>query len=134
ASAAAYPENDAESKHRMAALISNFSISLKEHLRSGVKIEELIFLSDDDKREYPLKGHIPNHISLQIHRLIEKMHRSEKITPEDFLNIKPHTQALLDILGACERIKKTPIPFSYSVYMKIFITVYGVLLPFALIL
>ncbi|MBK7426295.1 MAG: hypothetical protein IPI60_04290 [Saprospiraceae bacterium] len=61
------------------------------------------------------------------------MHREKKITQEDFLNTKPHTQALLDILGACERIKKTPIPFSYSVYMKIFITVYGVLLPFALI-
>lgn len=61
------------------------------------------------------------------------MHREEKITKEDFLNLKPQMQALLDILGACERIKKTPIPFSYNVYLKIFITVYGILLPLALI-
>ena len=39
----------------------------------------------------------------------------------------------MDILGACERIKKTPIPFSYAVFLKIFITAYGVLLPFALV-
>lgn len=133
AAAATFPEDDTESKHRMAVLITNFCIALKEHLRAGVKVEELVFLSEEDKQEYSLKGHIPGHISLQIHRVVEKMHREKKITQEDFLNTKPHTQALLDILGACERIKKTPIPFSYSVYMKIFITVYGLLLPFALI-
>jgi putative membrane protein len=41
-------------------------------------------------------------------------------------------QALLDITGACERIRKTPIPFSYNVYLKIFITAYAILLPFSL--
>jgi len=40
---------------------------------------------------------------------------------------------LLDILGACERIKKTPIPFSYAVYLKVFISAYAGLLPFALV-
>ena len=37
------------------------------------------------------------------------------------------------MLGACERIRKTPIPFSYAVFIKIFISVYGILLPFALV-
>ena len=41
-------------------------------------------------------------------------------------------QAMMDIAGACERIKKTPIPFSYNVYLKIFITAYALMLPFAL--
>ena len=50
-----------------------------------------------------------------------------------YINIKAQHQSLLDILGACERIKKTPIPFSYAIYLKIFITAYGILLPFALV-
>jgi len=35
-----------------------------------------------------------------------------------------------DICGACERIKNTPIPFSYSVFIKKFIFFYIMTLPF----
>jgi putative membrane protein len=35
-----------------------------------------------------------------------------------------------DAVGACERIKKTPIPFSYSVFLKKFIFLYVMTLPF----
>lgn len=128
-----FPENDLDSRKRMAQLIANFCIALKEHLREGTLLHELIELSDKDKSSYTGKKHIPNFISMQIHTLIERMHREDKISPYNYLNIKPHTQALVDILGACERIKKTPIPFSYNVYLKIFISAYGLFLPFALL-
>lgn len=131
--ATAFPEQMKEEKHQLAVYISNFCIAFKEHLRDGTKLEELINVSEDELAEYATKGHIPNHISLQIHQLVERMHLARHITPEDHLNFKPQLQALLDILGACERIKKTPIPFSYNVFLKIFISIYGLLLPFALI-
>jgi putative membrane protein len=128
-----FPSEDKSEKHRLATLISNFAIALKEHLRAGVKIEELIYLNDSDKKNYPSISHLPSHISVQIHQLIEHQYREKKISGEDVLNFKPHLQALLDITGACERIRKTPIPFSYNVYLKIFITAYAVLLPFSLV-
>lgn len=131
--ATTFPEAMHDEKHKLAVYISNFCIAFKEHLRDGTKLEELINVSEEELAEYATKGHIPNHISLQIHQLEEKMHLERHITPEDHLNFKPHLQALLDILGACERIKKTPIPFSYNVFLKIFISIYGLLLPFALI-
>ncbi len=131
--ATTFPAGHQKEKHQLAVYISNFCIALKEHLRHGVQLDELIFITDEERREYQSKGHIPNHISLQIHRLVQYHHRNNFISGEDHLNFKPQLQALLDILGACERIKKTPIPFSYNVYLKIFITVYGVLLPFAMI-
>ncbi|MCB0737126.1 MAG: bestrophin family protein [Bacteroidetes bacterium] len=124
-------ENHAD-RHQMAVYISNFCIAFKEHLREGTKTEELIYLSESDKAEYANKSHVPNHISMQMHQLVEDVHRRKEITPEDHLNYKPHLQALLDILGACERIKKTPIPFSYAVYIKILITGYTLLMPFIL--
>ena len=37
--------------------------------------------------------------------------------------------ALTDILGACERIKNTPIPYSYTVLMHRIVALYCVLLP-----
>lgn len=128
-----FPEDEKQPLKRMAQLITNFCIALKEHLRDGTKIDELIELTGEERSDYASKKHLPNYISTQIHFLVEHMHRNGKITPEDHLNFKPHTQALLDILGACERIKKTPIPFSYNVYLKIFISAYGLVLPFSVI-
>ncbi|MEZ5058311.1 MAG: bestrophin family protein [Saprospiraceae bacterium] len=128
-----FPKGDMEIRERMATLISNFCYALVEHLRDGTQIDKLIFLTDEDKKEYATKGHIPNFIAHQIYQPMVDQHRNGGITGEDHLNLKVQHQALLDILGACERIKKTPIPFSYAVYLKIFITGYALLLPFALI-
>jgi putative membrane protein len=38
--------------------------------------------------------------------------------------------AYIDVCGACERIKNTPIPFSYSSFLKKFIFFYVMTLPF----
>jgi putative membrane protein len=35
----------------------------------------------------------------------------------------------MDILGGCERIKKTPIPFSYSLFLKKIIFIYIFTMP-----
>ncbi|MCB0705972.1 MAG: bestrophin family protein [Saprospiraceae bacterium] len=128
-----FPKKDREVRHYFARHISNFCYALVEHLRAGTQLDKLIFLSDADRAEYETKGHIPNHIALQIFDRVAAGHRNGEINEGDYINIKAQHQALLDILGACERIKKTPIPFSYSVYLKIFISAYALLLPFALI-
>jgi ion channel-forming bestrophin family protein len=130
---ATFPRVSVSEKHRLAVLISNYCLSLKEHLREGTKLEDLIAMNEQDKAVYPNKQHIPSYISTQIHHLVQHQYKEKQITGEDILNFKPHLQALLDITGACERIKKTPIPFSYNVYLKIFISAYALLLPFALV-
>ena len=128
-----FPKEDKAVRRFMATHISNFCLALVEHLRDGTKLENLIYLSEEDIAEYETKGHIPNHIALEIFERLAEAHRRGEINEGDYINIKAQHQSLLDILGACERIKKTPIPFSYAVYMRIFITAYGLLLPFALL-
>ncbi|MEM8525122.1 MAG: bestrophin family protein [Bacteroidota bacterium] len=128
-----FPESNEKVRHFMAKSIANFCIALVEHLRNGVKIEKLIHLNDLERAVYERKGHIPNYIAQQIFDRIASGHRGGEINEGDYINIKAQHQSLLDILGACERIKKTPIPFSYVVYLRLFIIIYGVLLPFALV-
>lgn len=130
---AMFPKNDYEVRHCMAKYIANYCIALVEHLRDGVKLEKFIYLSDEEEAVYKAKGHIPNYIAFQIFDRIAEAHRRGEITEGDYINIKDQHQALLDILGACERIRRTPIPFSYAVYLKIYITAYAILLPFALV-
>jgi putative membrane protein len=42
----------------------------------------------------------------------------------------PKSNRLQNICGACERIKNTPIPYSYSAFIKKFIFFYVMTLPF----
>ena len=130
---AMFPKENQEVRRFMAKHISNFCLSLVEHLREGTLLDKLIYLTEEQEKEYESKDHIPNHIALQIFDRVAKAHRIGEINEGDYINIKAQHQSLLDILGACERIKKTPIPFSYAVYIKIFVSAYGLLLPFALV-
>jgi putative membrane protein len=130
---AMFPEKDASIRHWMAVHISNFCLALVEHLRDGTQLDKLVYLQQVERETYAGKGHIPNYIAQQIFQRIAAAHRDGTINEGDYINIKAQHQSLLDILGACERIKKTPIPFSYAVYLKIFITAYGLLLPLALV-
>jgi len=128
-----FPTEDTRSRAELAALITNFCIALKEHLRKGVVWDELVHITPEEIATYQTKNHIPNHITLLIHQKIQIIYRSGAITGTDVRNLKPHLQAFLDVAGACERIKKTPIPFSYSVYIKLLILGYSVMLPAGLI-
>ena len=128
-----YPEEDQDTRHWMAVHISNFCLALVEHLRDGTKLDKLVYLPKEERAAYENKDHVPNYISQQLFKKLAADHRSGTLNEGDYINIKAQHQSLLDILGACERIKKTPIPFSYAVYLKMFITAYGILLPFALV-
>ena len=124
-----WPEADEEIRRFMAKYISNFCLALAEHLRDGTKLDKLIYMTDEEQAYYEKKNHVPNFIALRIFQRMAEAHRQQDINEGDYINIKAQHQSLLDILGACERIKKTPIPFSYAVYLKLFITVYALLMP-----
>lgn len=120
------------SRHQVAVYISNFCHAMTEHLREGTKIENLIDLTPEDIAYYEKQNHVPNAISRQLYDHIHQAYKAGELTDADLINFGPLHKSLLDIIGACERIKKTPIPFSYAVFMRLFITIYAVLLPFAL--
>jgi len=128
-----WPAEDTGIRRFMAKHISNFCLALVEHLRDGTKLDKLVYMHEDEKAYYETKNHIPNFIALRIYQRIAEAHRQGHINEGDYINIKAQHQSLLDILGACERIKKTPIPFSYAVYLKIFITSYALILPIGLV-
>jgi putative membrane protein len=127
------PLEDKSIRHYLAVHIANFAIVLKEHLRKGVKYEELLSVKDEEVEVYKTKNNLPSYIAYQIHQVLQEAHRRKDITGEEFLNVKPELQSFYEVLGACERIKKTPIPFSYNVYLKVFISTYLLLLPFTLL-
>lgn len=74
--------------------------------------------------------HVPNQIAALLTDRVYSLHRNGVINREELLLIGPDLAALTDICGACERIRTTPIPFSYSVFIKKFIFFFVMTLPF----
>jgi len=60
---------------------------------------------------------------------INLLYRDGKLTGHQMLLLNNELQSFLDICGGCERIKNTPIPYSYSVFIKKFIFFYIASLP-----
>ena len=115
-----------------ARMISNFAVSMKEHLRLGIDIDELN-LTPVEKNELIKRNHVPTDIVELMYRRL-KLHREKgEISDIEFLSIDKNLNALLDSIGACERIKNTPIPFSYSLFIKKFIFIYVTTLPLAFV-
>jgi len=113
-------------------LIVNFAISLKLHLRKESSLDKLQSTEGFDPQTIATKKHIPNQFALLIFNYYNQLYKSNKISGNQLFLIKDELTAFTDITGACERIKNSPIPFSYSLFIKKFIFVYTMTLPFGL--
>ncbi|NRA11620.1 MAG: hypothetical protein HRT57_06675 [Crocinitomicaceae bacterium] len=121
-----------EPRHYFCKSIPNFVFAAKEHLRKGVHLSELE-LTPEERKELEKKEHIPNAISLKMYQKIQELKVAGQISEVEYLAIDNNLNALLDSLGACERIRNTPIPFSYSLFLKKFIFIYVTTIPLAFI-
>jgi len=123
-------KEDHESREWFAKMIPNYSYATKEHLRRGVQVSELDAISDsfaDDLKGYK---HKPNRLAAMLHNKVNDLYKENKISGDQLLIVDKELTDFVDIVGACERIKNTPIPYSYSMYIKKFIFIYVVTLPF----
>jgi putative membrane protein len=127
-------KEDKENRTWFAVMISNFSIAVKEHLRNGVAIADLEPTDDIDFIDaMGAASHVPNKLSALFYERIMRLFKDNKLTGDQLLLLDKELKEFADILGGCERIRNTPIPYSYSIYIKQFIFIYVVTLPFAFV-
>ena len=124
--------DDPEIRAYFKRMISNYVFAMKEHLREGVKLEELD-LTEEEKKELSQFEHKPNYIAQKMYAKLHGMKQSGKLTEENYIVIDVNLKTFSDIIGACERIKNTPIPYSYSMFLKKFIFIYVTTLPLAFV-
>ncbi len=126
-------KKDVENRQWFAQMIPNFVVSVKEHLRKGVNSRDLDIL--DEKFLSRLEGvkHIPNRLSSMMYERVNNLYKDKSISGEHLFLLDKELKEFSEILGACERIKSTPIPYSYTMYIKQFIFIYVVTLPFAFV-
>ncbi len=125
--------DDQENRMWFAQMIPNFVNATKEHLRQGVQLTELEFPEDDMVNKIKEAAHKPNILAGMLYSRVNSLCQQKKITGEQFWLLDKEMSEFVDIVGACERIKNTPIPYSYSMFIKKFIFIYIVTLPFGFV-
>jgi putative membrane protein len=126
------PDSEIAQRSFFRKIIPAYAHALHQHLR---REETRIELFDDEEHKHVFSKidtakHVPNQMALLMYQHIHQLHQQGKISGEQLIFLNSELQSFTDICGACERIKNTPIPFSYSVFIKKFIFVYVMTLPF----
>jgi putative membrane protein len=106
---------DAPHRERYAELLAAYPLALMRHLRTR-----------------DVERHEPNRLLRELSRLVHGDVLAGRLPAEARIALAPLLAGFDDVAGACERIRGTPIPFSYSSYIKQFILLYALLIPFAL--
>ncbi|MCE7064658.1 bestrophin family protein [Dyadobacter sp. CY326] len=121
-------EHDLERKFFL-KMIPNYAFALKNHLRSGYRSEEFDDSDLFSKTQLRILDHIPNQIASAIFSKVIALQKSGALLPEHVILLNHEIESFTNICGACERIKNTPIPLSYSSFIKKFIFIYCLTLP-----
>ncbi|MBK8672956.1 MAG: hypothetical protein IPN93_08195 [Bacteroidetes bacterium] len=124
---------DKENRIFFAETIGLYANTLSAHLSSE---EQRLILDEIDHPELKgmdQEGHLPNKITSLLINKVNNLVKDKVILPEHLLFINNDLSAFTDVCGACERIKNTPIPFSYSLFIKKFIFFYIMSFPFGFV-
>ncbi len=123
---------DKEDENYFARMIPNYAIAMKEQLRDGVILEEMD-LTADEIIAIQKVNHKTSFIAKLMYERLHQMKKRGVITQEEYLALDYNLRSFSEITGACERIKGTPIPYSYSMFLKKFIFIYVTTVPLAFI-
>ncbi len=103
---------------------------LREKVSFGAFEDELN--PDEVKKAYD-SGHPALYAAKKISQILQETKMNGKISDYAQVSMDQNVQLLVDYLGGCERIHKTPLPFAYVVHLRRALIIYCFTLPFALV-
>lgn len=124
------PPEDRENRDFFKKTIPFYALTLKDHLQQESTRYSLDEISHPEFASIDDTKHKPNQVAGLIIARVNQMHRNGLLSGEQLLFLNPELSSFTDICGASERIKNTPIPYSYSAFIKKFFFIYIMTLPF----
>jgi putative membrane protein len=118
---------DEKDRNYFRKMIPSYASILQKHLNDEDTSKQLF---DDVDLEIDHHKHKPNQVAKMLFQKINDLYVSKKISGDQLIILNAEVASFTEICGACERIKNTPIPYSYSAFIKKFIFFYVMTLPF----
>ncbi len=115
-------------------LLIAFAVATKLHLRSEPINKELKKLMSASKY-FKLKtmNNPPLEVAFWIGDYLQQQYKSGGLNIHQLVAMQDLLNKMVNDLGSCERILKTPIPLAYAIYLKQLLLIYCLLLPFQLV-
>ncbi len=123
------PQDATDDRAFFTHIIPLFAFQLRAHLQAETTRLELDEKPHPEIPDFDTSKHLPNQIISALNMRLNHLYTSKMLTGDHLIILNPEVQAFLDICGGCERIKNTPIPYSYSAFIKKFIFAYVITLP-----
>lgn len=117
---------------QIARYLKYFPHFLAKHLSK--ESTRLALDEDYSEIEQSLKNHGPSEIVILLSHKLNQLKKEGKVSEVEMLYLDTQLSGFLDVCGGCERIKNTPIPYSYSSFIKKFIILYVFALPIAYVI
>ncbi len=117
--------SDLAGQREMARLLTAFCTSLKDHLRGRSHLRDLPGF--DLETENP--NHVPQFLAGRVFQLLEGWLQAGKLDSAKVWLLDQHARGLMDVCGACERIRHTPLPLSYRALFRHGIVIYMLVTP-----
>lgn len=120
---------NAKDRLELKHLIINYIFCFKNHLRGKEILEEFTPTEVMNLTDFLSANHKPNMIAKSLYAKIHSLHQNKVLSNEHVLILNEELKSFTDNCGACERIKNTPIPYSYNIFLKKMIFLYIMSLP-----
>ena len=121
-------------KEEILKLLVAFAIATKLHLRSQPVDQKLAkFVTPMQFSKLETMNNPPLEIAFWISDYLQAKQEQGQIGLYQMNELQSLLNALVDMLGACERILRTPIPLAYAIHLKQLLLIYCLLLPFQVV-
>lgn len=124
----------AAERHLLRKLLLNFIHAVKEHLRDGVVPANLVAVGPYDATYWAQGGHVPNLVLKALFTEVNRLYAAGALTGDQLILLDAELRSFAENLGACERIRRTPIPYAYSLFLKKIIFIYVFTMPIGFVL
>ncbi|MEO0455969.1 MAG: bestrophin family ion channel [Cyanobacteria bacterium P01_A01_bin.114] len=124
-------------KQQALRLVAAFSVATKLWLRKpSVNAPDHIELQDlltpEHYEQLQVMNHPPLEIAFWLGDYLQQQAKG-RINPYQLIKLLELLDQLVNVLGGCERILKTPIPMAYSIHIKQLLLLYCLALPFQVV-
>lgn len=127
-------EGDRQAKLKTLYLLVAFATATKLHLREekiNVELKQLVTPSQYEKLQQA--NNPPLEIAFWIDDYLQLQHQRDRLNIYQLTTLQQLLSVMVDNLGGCERILKTPMPLAYNIHLKQLLLIYCLTLPFQLV-
>ncbi|TYQ30245.1 bestrophin family protein [Pseudanabaena sp. UWO310] len=125
---------DRQAKIAAVKMLPAFAIALKLHLRSeSINSELAANLSPEQFERLRTMNHPPLEIAFWLSSYLQEQTQQGKLDRYQLNDMIQLLHQIVDVVGICERILRTPIPLAYAIHLKQLLMIYCLSLPFQMV-